>query len=282
MPSEKETGLAALQKGDFVNAVPALESAILSDPNDFDAHLYLGAAYSQAERHTEAVETLTKAVYLQPMNAQVRYNLAVAFERAGWNEQAVEVLKQVLEIQPNYAQAQQALTRLQPSAPLLPPMPIPQATPGYTPPLAQTFQGVGQGAPLNPPPYSQQPTHAPQQMHPLPPTEAFVVKSPSIVGGILALLGISIATGLALGFIMMGLGWRIPFLGLITGWTTGKATRFFTGGSTAAGGVIAALFALLACGTFLLVIYLSGYIPSSSFAISCIFAVYWAYNIADD
>lgn len=70
MPSEKEAGLAALQKGDFVNAVPALESAILFDPNDFDAHLYLGAAYSQAERHTEAVETLTKAVYLQPMNAQ--------------------------------------------------------------------------------------------------------------------------------------------------------------------------------------------------------------------
>lgn len=286
MSTDKDAGLAALQRGDFAGAIPSLESAAQSDPNDFDARLYLGAAYSQSERHTEAVETLTQAVYLQPMNPQVRYNLAVAFERAGWNEQAIEVLGQVLQIQPDYAQAQQALARLQPPAPAPPPLPgyAPpgQANiPGYAPPVQgqspapspslapQSFQGTGAEPQQN---------SAPQPMYaPTPPPP---ISGKSVAGGLLALLGVSIATGLLMGFIMVGIQGRIPFLGCLTGWTTGTATKFFTGGSTSAGGVIAALFTLLACGTFLLILNMNGF-EASRLAVSCIIAVIWAYSTAN-
>ncbi len=289
MPSEKETGLAALQRGDFANAIPALESAILSDPNDFDAHLYLGAAYSQTERHTEGVETLTKAVYLQPMNAQVRYNLAVAFERAGWNEQAIEVLQQVLQIQPDYAQAQQALTRLQPPAPVLPPMSAPQVAPGYAPPGQGAMPGYappGQTpAPIpvlqRPQTYgssAQMPNPAPQPIY-APPVQPASISNKSIAGGIVALFGIAIGTGFALGYIMVEMRSPMP-IGVITGYTTGKAARFFAGGATSATGVIAALFAAITCGTIMLVLKLSGF-DWSSILVSSVLAVIWAYRIAN-
>ncbi len=320
MPTDKEIEFAALQKGDFAGAIPALVNAITADPNDFDAHIYLGAAYSQTDKHTEAVETLTKAVYLQPENAQVRYNLGVAFERAGWTEQAVEVMQQVLQLQPNYAQAQQALQRLQPSqVPVLPTMPVatPNNVPGYAPPTqanipgyapptqanipsyapptnaqqtptpqGQTFQGLG--APQSfPPPQQpltgygsqQMPNPAPQPIYA--PTPAPSVKTTSIAVGILALTGIAIGTGVGLGFITLAIASRLP-LGILTGWTTGKAAKFFAGGATVATGVIAAIFSALTSASYILTLYLMGYPNPTASLYSAFIAMWWAYSVANE
>lgn len=112
MSAETDAGLLALQGGDANEAIAQLERAIAADPNDYQAHQYLGAAYGQAGRQMEAVTTLTQAVTLQPSNAQARYNLAIAYEGAGYKEQALVAAQQALQLQPDYPKAQEAVARL--------------------------------------------------------------------------------------------------------------------------------------------------------------------------
>ncbi|HLK56541.1 MAG TPA: tetratricopeptide repeat protein [Chthonomonadaceae bacterium] len=158
MSVERDAGVAAFEQGDIANAITQLEAATRQDPKDFQAHLYLGAAYGQAERHMDAVNTLTQAVTIEPANAKARYNLGVAMEKAGYKEQAIAVLQQALLLQPDYTKAQEALQRLtgapaagqQPGA-----APYAAQTPGYGQPTqpAQPYPGAqnppaGTGSPL--------------------------------------------------------------------------------------------------------------------------------------
>ena len=160
MSAERDAGFAALQQGDVATAISTLETAKQRDPNDYQTLLYLGAAYGQAERHTEAVTSLTEAVHLQPSNAPARYNLGVAYERAGWTAEALTAMQQALQLQPNYPQAQEALRRLQPAQTPAPATPQPNfaasapqpgyapqpQTPGYTPPQAAPAYGANLNA----------------------------------------------------------------------------------------------------------------------------------------
>src|SRR5262245_9543272 len=117
MSVERDSGFAALQRDDIATAIQQLEQACLIDPSDYEAHLYLGAAYGKANRHLDAINSVTKAVQLQPSNAQARYNLGIAMESGGYKEQAIQAMQQALTLQPGYTKAQEALQRLQPSAP---------------------------------------------------------------------------------------------------------------------------------------------------------------------
>ena len=145
MSTERDQGLAALQQGNVTEAVPLLEAACQQDPNDYQAHLYLGAAYAQAGRHNDSVQVLTRAVQIEPGNAQARYNLGIALEKAGWPEQALTAVQQALTLQPDYPKAQEAAARLSSAGGVLPtqamPAPQPGGAPGYAPPSQATVQG---------------------------------------------------------------------------------------------------------------------------------------------
>ena len=202
MTAERDAGFAALQQGDIPTAIAQLERACLNDPQDFQANLYLGAAYGQADRANDSVTAFTRAVQIQPENAQARYNLGVALENAGWKEQAVTVMQQALTLQPNYPQAQEALRRLQPVAPppAMPtagmPQPMqsqmtPQAAapasgtvPYGTPPQQQPY-GMAPQQPYAPPggaiPYGSPP--APQPGYGLPPHQAMGGQMPGQMPG---------------------------------------------------------------------------------------------------
>ena len=131
MSVERDAGVAAFEQGEIATAISQLEAATRQDPRDFQAHLYLGAAYGQAERHMDAVNMLTQAVTIEPANAKARYNLGVAMEKAGYKEQAIAVLQQAILLQPDYAKAQEALQRL---------------TGAPAPPPAQTAAPMASGA----------------------------------------------------------------------------------------------------------------------------------------
>ncbi len=134
MSSQRDAGLAALQRSDYATAIPLLEEACSIASEDYDAHLYLGAAYGGAERQMDAINAITKCVEIQPSNAQARYNLGVAMERAGYEDQAKLAFEQALTLQPEYPQAQQALQRLATFSPALSaPSSIPQTAP-FQPP----------------------------------------------------------------------------------------------------------------------------------------------------
>ena len=200
MTAERDAGFAALQQGDIPTAIAQLERACLNDPQDFQANLYLGAAYGQADRANDSVTAFTRAVQIQPENAQARYNLGVALENAGWKEQAVTVMQQALTLQPNYPQAQEALRRLQPVAPppsipagMPPPQPMqPQMTPQYaapgTAPYGAPQQPYGMAPPQQPyaPPNGAVPYGAPPASQPgygLPPHQTMGGQMPGQMQG---------------------------------------------------------------------------------------------------
>lgn len=117
MAVERESGLQALQSGDTDAAIQKLESACALDPADYQAHIYLGAAYSQAKRTMDAINVVTRAVQLQPSNPQARYNLGIAMERGGYPDQAITAYEQALSLQPDYPKAQEGVARVREGAP---------------------------------------------------------------------------------------------------------------------------------------------------------------------
>ena len=163
MSTHRDAGLEALQSSDYTGAIPLLEEACQIAPEDYDSHLFLGAAYGGAGRQMDAINALTKSVQIQPANGQARYNLGVAMERAGYSDQAKLAFEQALMLQPEYAQAQQALQRLTgmssgAQAPSPPPPPQQEQTyqpqppaPQYGAPLQQSQQ---YGSPQPPAPQS--------------------------------------------------------------------------------------------------------------------------------
>src|SRR5262245_50574001 len=120
MSLDRDAGYEALQSGDITSAIIQLERACQNNSEDYEAHLYLGAAYGKAGRQMDAINILTRAVQLQPANAQARYNLGIAMESGGYKEQAIQALQQALALQPDYPKAQEVLNRLQPSSTLPP------------------------------------------------------------------------------------------------------------------------------------------------------------------
>ena len=168
MSADRDQGLNALQSGNAAEAVTLLERATQADPTDYQAFMYLGAAYGQAERHTDAVTALTQAVTLQPGNAQGRYNLGIAMERAGYAPQALEAYNQALQLQPDYPKAQEAAQRLQGGFAPSPGFAAPPA--GAETPLASGYASPAQGyAPLA---GTETPTqYAPQGYAPQQPTQ---------------------------------------------------------------------------------------------------------------
>ena len=178
MSAETDAGLAALQNGDVAGAVTQLERATNIDPNDFQACLYLGAAYGQAGRQMDAVTILTKAVQLQPANAQARYNLAVAMESAGYREQALTAAQQAIQLQPDYPKAAEMVSRLA-GAPAVPQVGFGAPAPQYgAPPQQSNTMQQAYGQPQNAPPtygqpvQGQNPYGAPQITNPYQPQGA--------------------------------------------------------------------------------------------------------------
>lgn len=108
----KTTGLTAFKAGDYACAVKELEQATLQDREDFEAFLYLGAAYAGAGRHNSAIGAFKKAEELHPTDARVHYNLGQAYEAAGVPREAFFEYSYALRINPYHTLARMAQTSL--------------------------------------------------------------------------------------------------------------------------------------------------------------------------
>jgi tetratricopeptide (TPR) repeat protein len=113
MSEARDNGIAALQQGNFPQAISLLEAEHAANPGDYDTCQYLGAAYLQSGRPMDAVGVYTKAVHLQPASAQARYNLGLAMENAGYPEQALQVYDQAIQLQRDFPDAHAAIKRLE-------------------------------------------------------------------------------------------------------------------------------------------------------------------------
>ncbi|HLV79489.1 MAG TPA: tetratricopeptide repeat protein [Chthonomonadaceae bacterium] len=279
MSAETEAGFAALQRGDLPTALTSLEAATQQDPEDYQAHLYLGAAYVQAGRAAEAVQTLTRAVHIQPASAQARYNLGVALERGGWPEQALTAYQQAVQLQPVYPQAQEAARRLQ-----APPPPSPGLPAAAYP--APAYGGPAPGQPLYSPTASAPVGLAPTPTLGLgayrPVTASDTLPEPQIGIGLAAGAGVALLFGLVAGFLSVGAANSIPlltiFMGRAVGYTVLKASR--EPGETQ--GYIAAACAVF--GTLLAegILLLAGFRFNSLSIALALYAGYRGYRIASD
>ncbi len=179
MANEREEGLAALQNGDFATAQTKLEAAISQNPQDAQAHLYLGGVYHQQQRDMDAVRVLTRATELLPMSSQAQYNLGIALEALGSQAQALETYRRATALQDNYPLAQQGIERMQKALQAAPPTGMYGAAPAptgyeattntatYASPAAPAYQSAPTAQPYMQDqtqpvaPYAAQPNYAP-------------------------------------------------------------------------------------------------------------------------
>lgn len=93
-----ESALSAYEKGDFVRAIELLMPIVRLEPENAEAHFYLGASWLQLDRPQEAIGPLRRAVQLSVGVEQERsrYHLALAYARAGQREDALRELETLI------------------------------------------------------------------------------------------------------------------------------------------------------------------------------------------
>ncbi len=106
---------SAYEKGDFVRAIEILMPIVRLEPENAEAHFWLGASWLQLNRPQEAIAPLRRAVQLSVGVEQERsrYYLALAYARAGYREEALRELETLIAGDSIYrAEAEQARRQL--------------------------------------------------------------------------------------------------------------------------------------------------------------------------
>ncbi len=95
-----DVGRAALDAGDFEQAVEQFTIAAESDDTQHVIFGNLGGALAGAGRHEDAAEAYQKAILLAPDEAGYYNNLGVAYGNAGQIDAAIEALDQAAQLRP--------------------------------------------------------------------------------------------------------------------------------------------------------------------------------------
>jgi len=95
-------GRAYTRTGDREKAIEAFRRELVTNPNDFEANLYLGLFYKDDERMPEAWEHLNRASRLRPRHPAVLYGLGAYHLAEGRADEAQPLLEALVEILPKY------------------------------------------------------------------------------------------------------------------------------------------------------------------------------------
>jgi len=107
----KEDGLRLLKAGQVDDAIHALEQALKADSDDYETHMYLGAAYHQKADRLHSIHHFEESIRLQE-TAKGYYNLALVYESVHRYDEAVRQYRMALETDPGYTKAREALDKL--------------------------------------------------------------------------------------------------------------------------------------------------------------------------
>jgi tetratricopeptide (TPR) repeat protein len=105
-------GVAAVNRGDYKEAVEKLRRCAAMALNSFRAHYYLGLALNGDRRYSEAVEALKIALDLDPTHLQAHTALGDAFLRQGDTDEAEAEYYRALKLRPEYPQALDGIARV--------------------------------------------------------------------------------------------------------------------------------------------------------------------------
>jgi len=95
-------GRALMRVGDGDRAQIAFRTELKSNPNDFDANLYLGILLKRDRINDEALKYLSRAGQLRPRDAYARYHLGATYLNLGKVQEALPLLADVAKEQPEF------------------------------------------------------------------------------------------------------------------------------------------------------------------------------------
>jgi tetratricopeptide (TPR) repeat protein len=142
----KEEGLRLLKAGEVTDAIGVLGRVIASDPDDAQAHMFLGIACHQGGDSPRAAHHLQESIRLQE-DPKAYYNLGLVYESSNRADDAKLQYRRALLLDANYSNARQALDNLE-----APTRPAPVATPGLDQTQAISPPPTAPQSPTMPPP----------------------------------------------------------------------------------------------------------------------------------
>ena len=105
-------GMVLPYLGDNGGAITSLRLALAANPDDFNAHLNLGAVLHTERELPEARQQLERALQLQPDSVIARYEMARLERSEGKVEASVADFEKVVKADPNWAQPRLELSAL--------------------------------------------------------------------------------------------------------------------------------------------------------------------------
>ncbi len=107
-----QVGIARDKTGDTAGAESAFREALKSNPNDFQANLYLGAILYKRRETAEAKGYLDRAIQLKPKDSMARYESAMLKSTSGDYENAAHELEQLTKDDPDWLEPHVELAAL--------------------------------------------------------------------------------------------------------------------------------------------------------------------------
>ena len=104
-----EEGMRAFQKGQYDDAVRALEDAQSKKPNDVATTFLLASSYIQKQNFGKAEGLLKHVVEVEPQSADAQFNLGLAQLKLGKYDDAISTLNKAVHLSPQDPDAEQAL-----------------------------------------------------------------------------------------------------------------------------------------------------------------------------
>jgi tetratricopeptide (TPR) repeat protein len=101
----RQSAKDAIARGEYAFALGLLRDVVAFAPEDYEAHMLLGACLGKVGRVTEAVRSLRQAVWLNPRSVQAQYNFGKILYQAGELNEAADHLEQALALDNQYEKA---------------------------------------------------------------------------------------------------------------------------------------------------------------------------------
>jgi len=109
-------GVKHLNRGNYAKAAKEFNKAIAADPNNWEAHYYLGLTYHRWKRYHESVNSFRVAIDMNRNDnrwvSKVRVHLGVSLEYVGNYEEAQSEYKLAITLNPENKEAYQRLEKL--------------------------------------------------------------------------------------------------------------------------------------------------------------------------
>ena len=100
-----QKGFNALNKTDFKEAENCYRIILEMQPENFDAHNFLGVSLNELGRLNEAEESYQNAIKFKPDFAEAHYNLAVALIKSKKLSEGIKSYQNAIRFKPDFAEA---------------------------------------------------------------------------------------------------------------------------------------------------------------------------------